>query len=250
MSRAVDLSIVVPAYQEAKRIAKSLTELEAWLSAHDYGVVEVVVVTADSPDGTADIVRKHAKRFEHFQLVEPGPRVGKGRDVRAGMRAASGKIRLFMDADLATPLVHIDEAVAAIEAGADIAIAVRNLTSSHTGMRRLLSGAGNALVQTVLLPGIKDTQCGFKAFRAEVVEPLFSRQTILGWGFDMELLAIARAHNLRITTIPAPDWSDQPDGTFEGQVGSAALRTLADLARITALRMRGAYKPTGEASRG
>lgn len=241
MSQAVDLSIIVPAFQEAKRIEPTLTTLAQWLDSHDYGVVEVVVVTADSIDGTAGLVRKHAKRFAYFQLVEPGARAGKGRDVREGMLAARGKVRLFMDADLATPLHHIDAAVSAIAAGNDVAIAVRNLTTSHTGVRRLLSGSGNLLVQAVLLPGIRDTQCGFKAFTAKAAEDIFTRITIMGWGFDMEALAIARIHGYKIATTPAPDWSDKPDGTFHGEISGAALRTLGELATITRRKLLGQY---------
>lgn len=240
--KSIDLSLVIGAYQEAKRIGQSLDELATWLQSHDYGAVEVVVVTADSPDGTADIVRSHAKKFASLHLVEPGPKMGKGRDIRDGMLAATGKVRLFMDADLATPLHHIDEAVAAIASGSDVAIAVRDLSSSHTGVRKFVSWGGNLLSRTLVAPDITDTQCGFKAFTAEAAETIFSRLTIMGWGFDMEVIAIAKAQGYQITTIPAPDWHDAPDGTVTGGVGGAALSSLGDLAKITAKRATRSYK--------
>lgn len=236
-----ELSIVVPAYQEASRIEDTLETLASYLSRHKIKA-EVVVVVADSPDGTAQLARAKADRFEDFRVVESGPKVGKGRDVRTGMLAATGKYRLFMDADLATPLHHIEDVFDGMKAEAEVIIAVRDLTSSHTGLRKLVSSMGNWLVQALLLPGIKDTQCGFKAFSAEATEELFRRQTILGWGFDMEILGIARMLKYQIYQIPAPDWSDKPNGTFEGQVSSAAIETLGELLQIVWKRWTGRYR--------
>src|SRR5215469_6454375 len=113
----IDLSIIVLAYMEAGIIADSLQQLAGWLKTHDYGTVEVMVVTADSADGTAKIAQSQAKLFQHFRVVNAGPRVGKGRDVRLGMFEARGRYRLFMDADLATPLRHLDDVKAFMDRG-------------------------------------------------------------------------------------------------------------------------------------
>lgn len=235
-------SIIVPAYQEAARIEKTLDRLAEYLKQHDETDTEVVVVVADSPDGTAGLARSKAKLFSNFRVVEPGPKAGKGRDVRVGMYEAKGEYKLFMDADLATPLRHLEPAWAQLEQGADVVIAVRDLTSSHTGLRKFVSGFGNTLVQVMILPGYKDTQCGFKGFTARAAEELFSRQTILGWGFDMEILTIARQLKFRVAQLPVSDWSDKPNGTFEDNVSSAALETLGELLVIWWRRLTGRYK--------
>ncbi|HSX41509.1 MAG TPA: glycosyltransferase [Candidatus Saccharimonadales bacterium] len=241
MKSKFKLSIIIPAFQEAIRIEKTLEELAAYMHKHEYADTEVVVVTADSPDGTASLARSKAKLFEHFRVVDAGPKAGKGRDVRTGMMEAHGAHRLFMDADLATPLHHLETIRQLAEEGVDVAIAVRDLNSSHRGLRRLISGAGNLLVRVLLLPGIRDSQCGFKMFSAKAADELFRRQTILGWGFDMEILAIARKLGYKIVTFPVPDWDDKPHGTFEDEVRTAALSTLGELLIISWRRLTGRY---------
>lgn len=234
------LSIVVPAFQEAKRIESTLETLAAYLKEHKYQSTEVVVVTADSPDGTAGLAQAKSALFDDFRFVSAGPKAGKGRDVRLGMLSAKGDYRIFMDADLATPLHHLETAQQLMDR-ADVAIAVRNLARSHHGIRRWLSAGGNLLVR-LLLPGIKDSQCGFKMFSAEAAEEIFRRQTILGWGFDMEILTIARHLGYRVRTFDVADWADKPDGTFEDHIGSAALQTLRELLTIWRRKLLGQYR--------
>jgi dolichyl-phosphate beta-glucosyltransferase len=245
--RPIDLSIIIPAYQEASVITTTLRALASWLDEHDYGHIEVVVVVADSPDGTAELARAEASKFANFLLVEPGSRVGKGRDVRAGILHANGRYRLFMDADLATPLRHLDDVARLMKQNADLGIAVRDLAKIHSGIkRRLVSELGNVLAQIVLLPGIRDTQCGFKVFRADVAEATFRRMTILGWGFDLEVLAIARKLGFKISTFVAPDWTDpkaHTNGLSSDSVLNAALQTFGDLIRVRLNLWNGAYRP-------
>ncbi len=245
-SQQPQFSIVIPAYQEASRIGRTLEELAAYLRKQGDSDTEVVVSVATSPDGTADLARSKAQLFKHFRGVDAGPKVGKGRDVRTGMMEASGHYRLFMDADLATPLHHIEEVKTLANQGAEVIIAVRNLTTSHSGwrniLRRTISSLGNVLLRTVLLPGIPDTQCGFKAFSAEATEELFRRQHVLGWGFDMEILAVARQQGYSIAQIPVPDWKDQPHSTMDGAVMRTALVTLGELCGILWRRLIGGYR--------
>jgi dolichyl-phosphate beta-glucosyltransferase len=156
---------------------------------------------------------------------------------------ATGDYRLFMDADLATPLKYIETVYAKIEQGAEVIIAVRNLQNSHAlGLRWLVSSFGNRLLRSLLLPGITDSQCGFKAFSAAAAKELFGRQKVLGWGFDMEILAIARLRHYQIAQIPVPDWHDKPDGTFESGVIRAAVITLGELLAIIWRRWTGGYR--------
>lgn len=233
MSGAVDLTIIIPAYKEAATIGSSLIKLANFLKNRNYGVVEVLVVVADSADGTAKIAQSKASLFQHFRVVHAGPRAGKGRDVRIGIFEARGRYRLFMDADLATPLTHLDDVKRLIDEGATVGVAVRDLMKIHKGfMRKFMSSFGNIVAQIVVLPGIKDTQCGFKFFEAQAAEAIFARQTMLGWSFDAEVLKIARLLGHHIVTIEAPDWKD-PKAVGEGLVGDsplgAAIRTFRDL---------------------
>ena len=241
-----DLSIIIPAYQEADIIESSLVTLSDYLKEHNLGKVEVIVVTADSPDGTADIAAAQAEHFHDFRVLRAGARVGKGRDVRLGMLAAAGRYRLFMDADLATPLHHLEDVKLLMARDVAMMIAVRNLWGIHKGLKRkLITKGGNWLAQVILLPGLKDTQCGFKLMRSDVCEAVFRRMTILGWGFDLEILAIAKSLGYRIATIEAPDWRD-PKAVSGGLVGdsptNAALQVLRDLLTIRLNLWRGIYR--------
>lgn len=246
VAASIDFSIVIPAYMESAHIADTLDRLAAFLSTRDYGEVEVVVVVAESPDGTARIAQSRAHLFRHFILVEPGLRVGKGRDVRAGVLASHGRYRLFMDADLATPLDHLDDAWRALGNGAPVVIAVRDLWRIHEGfLRKCVSQFGNWMAQLVLLPGIKDSQCGFKGFEASAAVAIFERMTMTGWSFDAEVLKIARLLGYQIATFEAPDWTDPKDANM-GLVGDsplhAAVKTLQDLFVIRARALRGVYR--------
>jgi dolichyl-phosphate beta-glucosyltransferase len=192
---------------------------------------EVIVVTADGPDGTAQLAKASLAQFPHATHLEPGAKVGKGRDVRAGMLAARGDLVVFMDADLATPLHHLDALLEMLD-DSDLVIGYRDLGKIHDRWERTISSQlANRLVQATLLPGIHDTQCGFKGFRRATVEPLFEPLVTMGWGFDFEVIARAKKLGYRTQQLPLPDWRD-PKGD-EGLAGEvpwlARLRTLREL---------------------
>ncbi len=241
----IDLSIIIPAYQEAAVIGHSLDTLAKFLEKRDYGTVEVLVVVPDSSDGTAALATAKAHLFEHFRVIPAGNRVGKGRDTRIGMFEARGRYRLFMDADLATPLDHLDDVKKLMDNNAEIGIAVRNLWVIHKGLlRKVISKSSNIAAQLLVTPGVKDTQCGFKVFRADVAEELFGRQTMLSWSFDAEILAIAHSLHYTIDYIDTPDWKD-PKPISAGLVGDsaavAAINGLLDLFKIRIALMKGKY---------
>jgi dolichyl-phosphate beta-glucosyltransferase len=231
---AVDFSIIIPAYNEARRIGVSLSTLSDHLRAHadDLGAVEVLVVVARGDDRTAELARAQADAFDAFDVLDAGEPAGKGRDVRLGMRAARGRYRLFMDADLATPLHHLETVAKLMREDADVIIGVRDLQQSHRGLRKVISNFGNHLVRRLLGLDIHDTQCGFKAFRGPVADDVFGRQTILGWGFDIEILALATQRGYRISTVAIDDWQDVAGGTFTNVAVTGALSTFRDLLRV------------------
>lgn len=242
-----DLTIVIPAYREAKRIGKTLDELANFLTSDKTlktKLVEVIVVAADADDGTHNIALAKRQLFQHFRLLRPGPKVGKGRDVRYGMLRARGKAVLFMDADLATPLKYLPIFYKHhTEGGYDVVIATRNLHKHHPNFwRRLLSNCGNLIFRVASGVWIEDSQCGFKLFSSEASKACFSRLTILGWSFDMEVLAIAKARSFATITHRVDDWLSVPDGTFTEGFIRNSLTSLWELGYIFWNRLRNAYK--------
>jgi dolichyl-phosphate beta-glucosyltransferase len=208
----IDLSVIVPAYNEAERIGKTLERLHSYLtqSALSY---EILVVVDGAQDGTLDVVRQLAQRMPQLNIIEHAVNRGKGFTVREGMLRASGQIRLFTDADNSTDIAHFERMKPLFDQGYDVVIASRNAKDAGQAQqtvpqalyKRVIGQLGNQIVQLVAVPGIWDTQCGFKAFRAAAAQQIFSQTTIDGWGFDIEVLALARALNYAIGIIPA-DW--------------------------------------------
>ncbi len=238
----IDLSIIIPAYREGDRIGQSLDTLATFLRSRKYGEVEVVVV-ASGGDDTAKVAKTKAKQFKHFQVLDHTERVPKGIGVRYGMIAAQGNYKLFMDADLSTPLDHLDEVMADIKQGSQVIIGIRHLTVTHKGLRKLISQFGNILVQTLLLPGISDSQCGFKAFEAVAAKELFSRQRIIGWGFDMEVLKLARKFKYKFAIVDIDDWKDPKAVGLTGDSSvKVALQVFRDLLTIRLNLLLGKYR--------
>lgn len=231
-----DLTIVIPALREEKRIGKTLDELSRFLKTNPVlkkMVVEVLVVSATSTDKTHQVVQSKRTKFKKLCLLRPGKPVGKGRDVQYGMLRAKGKAVIFMDADLATPLRHLPSFYKAYTKGSDIVIATRNLRKHHESFaRRTLSNMGNVLFRIASGVWVEDSQCGFKLFSNEAAKACFSKLTIMGWGFDMEVLAIAKANKLNIVTKRVNDWVPVPGGTFEAGFLKNAIHSLGELAHI------------------
>lgn len=230
----IDLSIIIPALREEKIIGSTLTQLADFLRAHkELGEIEVIVVAANAGDRTKQVAQEHAHLFPHFKVIDSGRRVGKGHDVQAGLLAARGEKRIFTDADLATPLRHIPRMAKALDEH-DVVVGTRNLRTIHKGLvRRFLSEAGTLLIRTILLPSIKDSQCGFKGFRAAAAEQIFGALKTTGWGFDMEVLARAKRAGLTIEQIPINDWHEAREQGLQGDNKTrVAVQSLVELARI------------------
>lgn len=235
------LTIMIPALNEAKRIGKSLDELAEYLDKNSLADSEVLIAIAKSNDDTVAIAESKLHLFKNAYILDCGVTLGKGYQVKKGMLAAKGKHRIFVDADMATPLHHIATANAKL-ADNDVVIAIRNLTTIHTGLRKYISEISNIVARYLLRIPYSDTQCGFKGFTAEAAEDLFSKQRIMKWVFDMEILAIARKRKYKIAEIPVPDWEDVPDGTFQKVGLRDTIKTLRDILKIRVNLWRGAYK--------
>lgn len=191
---ALALSVIVPAYNEAERIPPTLQSIDAWLSRQPWKA-EILVVDDGSTDATRAVVTGLA--IPTLRLIASTPNRGKGFAVRTGMLAAHGQRRLFMDADNATPISELPALWTALDDGADLAIGSRYATGAQLGRkqplyRRVWSRFANQVIQATLVPGIRDTQCGFKLLTAEAAEVIFARAQTTGWGFDLEVLALAR----------------------------------------------------------
>lgn len=240
-------SLVIPAYQEEVIIDLSLTRVHKYLASENLlNSTEVVIVAADGGDNTGLIAKRHSENFPHFQLIEPGDKVGKGRDVRIGMLAARGQYIVFTDADLATPIHYVGQAFEQLESGCAVVIGTRNLKVIHSGFRSLLSRATNVLTRAIVLPGISDTQCGFKGFAREAAQSVFGQTTINGWSFDIEALALARKYGFTISEISIEGWDDPKlDAGFVGENPVfAALKSLRELVHICFRLRTGKYKAT------
>lgn len=203
-------SIVIPAYNEGQRITATLDKILAYLTQQHW-MAEILVVNDGSRDNTADIIRDYAKTHPSIRLIEnPGNR-GKGYSVRNGMMHAQGDVLLFSDADLSSPIYEAQKLFQAIEQGADVAIGSRWLnaqlqTERQPIHRQLFGRIFNLLLRVILGLKEKDTQCGFKAFTRKSAQEIFSRQRIERWGFDPELLFLARKFEFQVREVPV-EWA-------------------------------------------
>jgi dolichyl-phosphate beta-glucosyltransferase len=199
-------SIIIPAYNESARLGATLDRVLNYVSSARWDA-EIIVVNDGSRDNTADLVRQYATRNPHLRLLEnPGNR-GKGYGVRNGMLNASGEVLLFSDADLSAPIEEAPKLFEAIHAGADVAIGSRWLrpelqTQRQSLLRQFYGRAFNVALRVVLGLNIKDTQCGFKAFTRSAARKIFPQQQIERWGFDPELLYLARRSAMKIAEVP------------------------------------------------
>ena len=213
-ARRLALSVIIPSYNEEQRLPKALERIQAYLIAKSL-VAEVIVVDDGSTDGTAKLVTDWIGRFPELRLVSNGRNRGKGYSVRHGMMEAGGEIALFTDADLSAPIEEADKLVACLHGGDyDGAIGSRavnrKLIEVHQSRLRELAGIlFNRVVRIIAGVPFADTQCGFKAFRRERAEIIFEQQRTEGFGFDPEVLFLARRHGLRIAEVPVR-WAHDP----------------------------------------
>jgi dolichyl-phosphate beta-glucosyltransferase len=241
------LSIVIPAYNEARRLPETLEKIAAYVEARPFPL-EVLVVDDGSTDGTAEAARQAAARWPGIGLLKNPGNCGKGHSVRNGMLHAEGAVVLFTDADLSAPIEEADLLLGAIGAGHDVAIGSRALRPELIGLhqsplREMAGKIFNLLVRAITGLPFRDTQCGFKAFRLEAARAVFSRQRIDRFGFDVEALYLAKKLGYRIAEIPVK-WNHSEDTKVS--MFADSVRMFTDLLRIRWMDFTGKYGVGGK----
>ncbi|KKU85031.1 MAG: hypothetical protein UY12_C0013G0003 [Parcubacteria group bacterium GW2011_GWA2_47_8b] len=207
------LSVIVPAYNEANRLPLCLIDIDKHLSEQEYSY-EIIVVNDGSKDATAEITERFRPLINELKFINNPQNQGKGAAVRQGMLAARGNWRVFMDADNSTSIVAFNKMLPYLNEGYEIVIGSRaakgaKLNPPQSIIKRLAGKLGNLFIQLLLLRGIWDTQCGFKCFSEDAVKRIFPLCRINRWGFDMEILALARLLGYRIKEMPVY-WVNDP----------------------------------------
>lgn len=240
-------SIIIPAYNEERRLGASLESVLAYVAEQGWEA-EILVVDDGSRDATAKLAAEVAARHPEVRLLEnPGNR-GKGYSVRHGMLEAQGELLLFTDADLSAPIAEAAKLFAALRAGAEIAIGSRWLASETQTLRQpfyrqLFGRIFNLLLRLLLGLRFKDTQCGFKAFTRRAARELFPLQRIERWAFDPELLYLAHRRNLAVQEV-AVEWAHDPRSTIRALRDGP--RMFWDMLRIRWYALTGKYAQPGK----
>ena len=234
------LSIIIPAYNEEKRLPNTLEQVFRFLEEQSY-TSEVIVVENGSNDRTYETAKEFTKQHKNLHLIHDAQR-GKGGAVQRGVREARGEYVLFCDADLSMPVEEINKFLPPALNDFDIAIASREAPGAvrynEPYYRHLTGRVFNMLIRLMVLPNLQDTQCGFKCLRAEVARDIFRFQTLTGWAFDVELLYIAHHHGYRVIEIPI-DWYFNADSKV--RVLRDSWRMFVDLLVIRRNARRGLY---------
>jgi glycosyltransferase involved in cell wall biosynthesis len=241
------LSIVIPAFNEEKRLPVTFEQVYSFIKDQPFES-EVLIVENGSTDRTFEIAQEFSMRHEQFHVLEADR--GKGLAVRRGMLEARGEYCFMCDADLSMPIAEIRRFLPPVLTGFDLAIGSREAEGARRydepAYRHLGGRLINLLIRLLALPGMNDTQCGFKCFHYSVVRDLFEHQTMGGWSFDIELLYIARLRGYRVLEVPIP-WYFNPESKLN--VIQDAFRMAMDIMQIRQNAKKGMYeKATVQAS--
>lgn len=223
------LSFMIPMYNEKRRIASTVETVRAYLDTLGEPY-EIIVVDDGSVDGSSDAVAA----IPDVRLISHQPNRGKGYTVREGVLASKGDLVAFSDVDLSAPIEELQKLMYAIRAGADVAIGSRGMKHSKLGVhqplyRELGGKMLNLVIRTMAAPGIHDTQCGFKLFKGDAARKIFGKCILDGWGFDAEVLYLARRMGYAIAEVPVR-WSHCDDSRIHPF--RAGMQVLKDMARI------------------
>ena len=237
------LSVIIPAYNEEKRLLPTLSKIYAYLSTKDFPY-EIIVVDDGSTDNTLQVVKNFASSDKHIVILINEQNRGKGFSVRKGMLSARGEYVFFTDADLSTPIEEIEKCLPYLINGYDVVIGSRSMPGSdilvhQPWYREKMGKIFNFMVNMVLLKGIIDTQCGFKGFKREAVKSVFNRCKIDGFSFDVEALYLSRKYNFKIKEIPIR-WENSPLSKVSPIKHS--LQMFKDLIGIKIKDLKGCYR--------
>ncbi|NCC50011.1 MAG: glycosyltransferase family 2 protein [Spartobacteria bacterium] len=214
MKGSCDISIVIPAYNEGSRIGNALAPTIDFLKEQSY-TSEIIVVSDGSRDDTCQVSQSYSNRFSALRVLEYFPNRGKGYAVRHGMLNAKGQVCLFMDADYAVPISHVEKALVLLHSGYDLVIGSRGaegarVDNKQSKLRQWASRLYTVIQNRWIGVSFMDTQCGFKAYKREAAQLLFSRQKLSSVIFDGELLFLAQRAGMRIGEFPV-EWTHDPN---------------------------------------
>jgi dolichyl-phosphate beta-glucosyltransferase len=242
MRRAPDVSVVIPAYNEERRLATTVRNTVGYFRARDR-MVDLIVVDDGSRDGTSDLVRRLSGEYDEVRLIRLAANRGKGYAVRTGVLNAMAPLILFCDADESTPIQEIERLERALDERTAVAIGSREVRDAGVRIevklyRRVLGRTFHQLVRLLTVRGYQDTQCGFKLFRASAAQDLFSRLRMDGYAFDVELLMLAELVGYKVAEV-AVTWTHKPGSQV--RLARDSFRMARDLLRIRLYAMRGEY---------
>jgi dolichyl-phosphate beta-glucosyltransferase len=200
------LSVVIPAYNEEKRIVKTLEDVGNFLAKQNYEY-EILAVNDGSRDNTAGVIKSYEGKIQNLRLIDNKENHGKGWAVKQGMLEATGDVRVFMDADNSTKIDEIINFLPFFDQGFDVVVGSRrikgsNIVAKQSPLRDFLGGVFRFIVHTLVPVGVTDSQCGFKAFSAKATEAVFPNQTIYRWAFDVEILALTNKLGFKVKEAP------------------------------------------------
>jgi len=235
------LSIIIPAHNEEQRLPHTLEQIADFLSQQDFSS-EIIVIENGSSDSTLALAQIYAQRIPNLRVLHSAER-GKGLAVKMGMLAARGRYRFFADADLSMPIAEVARFIPPALPDAQVAIGSREAPGAvrydEPSYRHVTGRVFNTIVRLLALPGLEDTQCGFKCFRGDIADEVFPLQTISGWTFDVEVLFIARRRGYRIVEVGIP-WYFNADSKI--RVARDASRMFLDLINIRLNAWAGRYE--------
>jgi dolichyl-phosphate beta-glucosyltransferase len=240
------LSVIIPAYKEGKRIGENLLEIGKYLNAKNYAY-EILVVVDGSPDDTARIAQSFSAQVKNLRVINNPENHGKGYVVRQGLLEAQGELRLFLDADGSTSITHLDAFLPEFGKGFEVVIGSRAIPGSFIQVhqpfiRELMGKSGNLLIRLVLgLWSYPDTQCGFKMLSAKAAQAVASRMVVDRFGFDFELVILAKKSGFKIKQLPVR-WLNEEGTTVGGLLGkNGFLQVLIDLFKTRIRLWMGKY---------
>lgn len=240
-----ELSVIIPAFNEENRLPKTLESVHDYLT-ESHADFEIVVVNDGSRDGTVASVQEFARHRDRIRLISYASNQGKGHAVRTGVMAAAGDLVLMNDADGSSPIEEIEKLIAALDGGADVAIGSRAKPDPAGAVhvqalayRKHIGNTFNLIVQTLLLPGILDTQCGFKLFKRSAAREIFPAAILNGYAFDVEILYVTRKRGYTIAEVPI-NWHNVAGSKVNVMIDSP--RMFLEVLTIFFGRLTGKYR--------